>query len=95
REIGIRMALGAAPSTVRARVLRQGATLALIGLGAGSLLAFGFARLLSVMLFGLSWADPAAFLAAVGVLALSALAASYFPARRATGVNPVESLRHE
>ncbi|UCG88846.1 MAG: ABC transporter permease [Gemmatimonadota bacterium] len=94
-EMGIRMALGAKQSDVVRSVLGRGAALAAAGLAIGAAIAWAAVRLLNSFLFQTSAHDPATFLAAVIVLALAALAASYLPARRATRVDPVEALRAE
>jgi len=94
-EIGIRMALGAAPRDVLRLVVGQGMALAAIGLAAGVAAALGLTHWMSRLLFGVQPTDPLTFLAVSAVLAAVALAACYVPARRATRVNPVEALRHE
>ena len=95
REIGIRMALGATPSDVLWLVLREGLALTLAGVGVGLLLAWGVARTLSGILYEVSALDPLVFAVAPLVLAASAMAASYLPARRATRVLPLTALRSE
>jgi putative ABC transport system permease protein len=95
REIGIRMALGATPSNVLWLVLREGLTLTLAGLAFGLLIAWGVAKALSGMLYEVSALDPVVFTLAPLLLTGSAIAASYFPARRATRVLPLTALRSE
>ncbi|HEX7023756.1 MAG TPA: ABC transporter permease [Gemmatimonadales bacterium] len=95
REIGIRMALGADQGKVRALVVGQGAALTMSGLALGLAGAFAVTRLLSSLLYGVGPTDPVAFGGVVLVLSGVALLASYFPARRATRINPVEALRDE
>jgi predicted permease len=95
REIGIRMALGATPSNVLWLVLREGLTLTVIGVAAGLLLAWAVARAVSGLLYQVSALDPLVFVAAPAILAASAMAASYLPARRATRVLPITALRTE
>ena len=92
-EIGIRLALGAEPGAVRRLVVGQGLRLAGIGALSGAIAAIGLTQLLRKLLFGVSPTDPLTFGAVVGVLALVAVAASYFPARRATRIDPVSALR--
>jgi putative ABC transport system permease protein len=94
-EIGIRMALGAQPAEVRRLVVGQGMVLALAGAALGMVGALGLTRLMSGLLYGVRASDPATFLAACGFLVAVALAASYFPARRASRINPLAALRHE
>jgi predicted permease len=94
-EIGIRMALGANPANVLAMVIRQGITLALIGVAIGILAALGATRLISSMIFGLTPYDPLTFLVVAAVLVAVALAACYIPARRAMKVDPMIALRYE
>jgi predicted permease len=93
REIGLRIALGAAPGNVRGMVLRQVAWMAAIGVVVG----VGLASLLGVagraLFFGLAPTDPLVPAAAVGALILVVLAAAYLPARRAAHVDPVTALR--
>lgn len=95
QEIGVRMALGAQPNDVLRLVIGQGLKLTLIGVAAGVGGALAMTRWLSSLLFGVSATDPATFLLIAGLLSLAALLACYFPARRATRVNPVVALRCE
>jgi putative ABC transport system permease protein len=95
REIGIRVALGAAPRQVLLPVVREGITLALVGIGIGLVGALLAARGLSAFLFGVGASDPLTF-AGVALLMLAvAAAASYIPSRRALRVDPVVALRAE
>jgi putative ABC transport system permease protein len=95
QEVGIRMALGAGPNSVLKMILRQGTVLATIGIGMGLLIAVGVARGLSLFLFGVSPYDPVTFASVAVLLFCSGIVATYFPARRATKVDPVEALRSE
>ncbi|MGH7542158.1 MAG: FtsX-like permease family protein, partial [Gemmatimonadota bacterium] len=95
KEIGIRMALGAKARTVMGTVLRDGLAAAAVGLAFGVLGALALTRLLSSLLFGVGALDTATFLVAPCVLVLVAAAACYLPARRATRVDPVVTLRVE
>ena len=95
REIGIRMALGATTNDVLWLVLREGLALTLAGVGIGLLLAWGVAHAVSGMLYDVSPLDPVVFAVAPAMIAASTLAASYFPARRATHVVPLTALRTE
>ena len=95
REIGIRVALGASPSSVRALVVRRGLGLAAAGLVLGGLGAVALTRFMSTLLFGVTPTDPMTFTLVALVLAAAALAASYFPARAATTVDPIIALRAE
>jgi putative ABC transport system permease protein len=93
REIGIRMAMGAEPESVRALVLRQGAALAATGLALGVIGALGLTRFLSTQLYEVGATDLRTFVAVPVMLGAIALLACYVPARRATRVDPVEALR--
>jgi predicted permease len=95
REIGIRLALGAQSGDVVSMVLRQGAKLALLGVCIGLAAAFGFARLMTSLLFGVTPHDPMTFGAVAALLILIALLACYIPARRAMRVDPMVALRYE
>ena len=94
-EIGVRLALGAQPGQLRTMVLRQGMTVALVGIIVGVGLAAVLTRAMQSMVFGISTRDPMTFvLVAVTLAAVSAMA-TYFPARRAAAVDPLEALRQE
>jgi ABC-type antimicrobial peptide transport system permease subunit len=93
QEIGIRMALGASAGHVRMRVLRQAMALASAGIFVGAVGAWVTSRLLGTLLYGVSANDPLTFGAMVGLLTLVAMAAGYFPARRASMVEPMTALR--
>jgi predicted permease len=95
KEIGIRMALGAEPRQVIALVLAGTARAAIIGLAIGYLAATAGAKLLAEYLYGVSPYDPRAYFEVAAILAISALAAAYLPARRATRVDPLNALRVE
>jgi predicted permease len=94
-EMGIRMALGAgAPDVVRL-VARQGASQLALGLGIGLLLALGVTRVIGILMFNVDPQDPWVFGGVVALIVTVGMAASIFPARRATNVDPVEALRSE
>jgi putative ABC transport system permease protein len=94
-EIGIRMALGAGQSDVFGMVLRMGLRLIAFGVTAGLAVSFGVTRVLAHQLWGISPHDPATLGAVVTLVALSGLAACFYPARRATRVDPMVALRYE
>jgi putative ABC transport system permease protein len=95
REIGIRMALGAANSQVVGLVLKQGVTIAIIGIVVGVAGALALSRITQTLLYGVDPADPLTFGAVVGVIALVAVAACLIPMRRATRVDPLTAIRAE
>ncbi|MBA2305053.1 MAG: FtsX-like permease family protein, partial [Acidobacteria bacterium] len=95
REIGLRMALGAAPSRVRLMILRQVGIMTIIGGAIGLLLAVWIARLAEGILFNMKGRDPVVFAGAAITLALVALAAGFVPAHRASKVDPMTALRYE
>ena len=95
REIGIRMALGAEPRSVRRLILREGARLALLGIAIGLAGAVAAAQAMRGLLFGVRSWDVATLAPVAAILALAALAATFLPARRAAAVNPVDALRSE
>jgi len=95
REIGVRLALGAEPRQVLTMVIRSGLTLALTGVVIGLAGAFVLSRFLDSVLYGIGPADPLTFGGTAGLFVLTALAASWLPARRAAKLNPVETLAAE
>jgi ABC-type antimicrobial peptide transport system permease subunit len=95
REIGIRLALGAQGGDVLQMVLRQGAKLALVGVGVGICAALGLMGLMKNLVFGVSAYDPVTFAAVAVSLVFVALVACYIPARRAMQVDPIVVLRYE
>jgi predicted permease len=95
REIGVRVALGAARSEIVAMVVRQGLRVTVIGLAVGLVLAGAAARLLSGQLLGVSALDPLSFGGTAALLLAVATAASLFPARRAAGLDPIAALRRD
>jgi predicted permease len=95
REIGIRLALGATPQSVRRHVLRSGMGMTLLGVGIGVFLALGGGRLISTFLFGVQENDVTVYAGAALLLGVAALLACYLPARRASRTDPMEALRYE
>ena len=95
REFGVRMALGARPSDVSRMVLRKGSMLAVLGAVLGFGGAIALLRAMRSLLYGVSAFDPLTLVVAAGLLLSVALAASYFPARRAARVDPAYALRSE
>ena len=95
REIGIRMALGAAHRDVLSMVLKDGARMTVLGIGIGIAAALGLTRLMSSMLFGVNPTDFATFAVVVLTLSSIAMLACYLPARRAMRIDPLIALRDE
>jgi predicted permease len=95
REIGVRMAVGAAERDVLREVLGEGVRVTLLGAGVGSIGALTLARVLQQAFYGVDPFDPLAYLAVAVVLGAVTLTASYFPARRAARVDPNVALRGE
>jgi predicted permease len=94
-EFGIRLALGANSADVLQLVVGQGMRLALLGVTLGLGAAYGLTRLIETLLFGVKANDPLIFAGSAIILSLAALAACYFPARRATMVDPLVAMRNE
>ena len=95
RELGLRLALGAAPSDLRQLVVANGLKLALIGSAFGIVGAFAVSRLISSLLFGVKSTDSVTFVGVCLLLVFATLPATYVPALRATRVDPMETLRCE
>jgi ABC-type antimicrobial peptide transport system permease subunit len=93
REIGIRLAIGAAPRGVVAFFVRGGAVLVALGVGVGVILGYFAARLMRGLLYGVAPSDPLTFAGVAVMLAVVALAAIWIPARRAARVAPMDALR--
>jgi ABC-type antimicrobial peptide transport system permease subunit len=94
-EIGIRMAMGAARSSILRMILQQGVWIIAAGLLSGIALAFAISRLVGNFITGISPYDPLTYIAVSAMLCAVALFACYLPARRATRVDPVVALRYE
>ena len=95
QEIGIRLALGAESHTVRNMIIRQGMSVALVGVAVGVASALGLTRVIATFLFGVTTRDPLVFVAVPLLLTMVALAGVWLPARRAARVDPVVALRTE
>jgi predicted permease len=95
QEMGVRIALGARQADVLGLVVRQGLTLAGIGVLVGLLGAFGITRVIRSLLYNVTPTDPISFGGVAAFLAIIAVLASYLPARRATNVDPIVALRNE
>jgi putative ABC transport system permease protein len=95
RELGIRLALGAAPARLKGLVLRDVARLTIVGVGVGVVAALVLVERVGDLLVDLPPTDVVTWLVAIGTLALTAFTAGYLPARRAARVDPVTSLRDE
>jgi ABC-type antimicrobial peptide transport system permease subunit len=93
REIGVRMALGATPSSVLQLVLRQAGVMALAGIAIGLVGALALTRFLATLLFGVSTTDPTVYAGVAALLGVVALLAVAIPSARATRVDPLTALR--
>jgi len=95
REIGIRIAVGAQPGTILGLILRESVILSGLGIVVGVPCAVAATRLIGHMLFGVAPADPLTFAAAAAILLAVGAGAGYWPARRATKIDPIAALRRE
>ena len=95
REIGVRMALGATAGAVRRMVVSQGAKVVLVGTVVGIAAALASTRLLDALLYEVNALDPVVFVAMSITMIGIGMVASYVPARRASNVDPIESLRND
>ena len=94
RDVGIRVALGAQRRDILTLVVGHGLVLTIVGLAVGLVAAFALSRLLTSLLFGVTGTDAATYVTVSLLLLLTALLASYLPARRATKVDPMIALRY-
>jgi putative ABC transport system permease protein len=94
RELGLRLALGAAPRTLYSMVIRHVGRIALVGIATGIVIAVAVGRAAEALLFGLSGSQPLAYTVAAAILLLVTLGAGLLPARKAASVEPMEALRH-
>jgi ABC-type antimicrobial peptide transport system permease subunit len=95
QEIGIRMALGAQRLDILRAMVREGLVVTVSGLIVGLLAAFAVGRLVGDFLVGITPTDPTTYVGVSALLAAIVLLATYVPARRASGLNPIMALRHE
>jgi ABC-type antimicrobial peptide transport system permease subunit len=95
REMGVRMALGAAPSSLRGLVLRESMTLCAIGVAIGVTGALALGRVANALLFGVSPYDPVTYAVVIGMMLATVAVACWLPAWRASSVSPTEALRAE
>ena len=95
KEIGVRMALGAPKASVLWLILRETMILVTIGIAIGIPVAYGLSRYVSSQLYGVTPTDVSTGLAALGILAAVAAFSGFFPARRASTIDPLSALRHE
>jgi predicted permease len=95
RELGLRLALGAAPTQLQGMVLKRVAVMAVVGGGIGLLAAIAIGGVVESLLYGVSGRDPLVLTIAMLILALVVLGAGYLPARRASRLDPIEALRHD
>jgi putative ABC transport system permease protein len=95
QEIGIRLALGATVSSVKQMIVRQGMILAVTGIVIGLAAAFGLARLMQSLLFGVTTRDPVVFVGVPMVLMAVAFVAVWLPGQRASRIDPISALRYE
>src|SRR5215831_7318684 len=95
REVGVRIALGAAPRVIARMFLQQGVVLGVMGVAFAMPLAYAAARAMNALLFGLSAADPSVYLIAGSVALLMTIASSVMPAVRAAGIDPAITIRNE
>jgi putative ABC transport system permease protein len=93
QEIGIRMALGARTWDVWSMVLSQGLIIVAVGIACGLLGSIALSKIIASLLYGISATDPLAFALSLLLLASAALAACFFPARRATKIDPVAAIK--
>jgi putative ABC transport system permease protein len=94
-EIGVRVALGAAPLRIFGLVVGEGLALGAIGIGVGMVAALGLTRAMTSMLVGVKATDPLTFVAMAGVFLAVTAIASWIPAARAAGLDPTNALREE
>jgi putative ABC transport system permease protein len=94
-EVGVRMALGAQARDVLRMIVWRGMSLTLIGVAIGLAMSLALTRVIKSLLFNVSATDPATFALVALLLVVIAMIASYVPARRATKVDPTQSLRNE